>query len=127
MKSQKAPSKENTFKKPFKKIKEIRKNIRTEIRAWKKNSQAPKDKGLIAEKIILIILTLAVAFVFGVGVAKLGCDLSCSGYGVLAAIVYVIGYAGIGIGVFFAIRGILRMKSIFLLDEIIFEEHSRAT
>jgi len=54
-------------------------------------------------------LTLAVAFGLGMLVAALGCELSCSGYTAMAALVYITGFLGIGIGLFFAIRGILRM------------------
>lgn len=108
MKSHNAPAKEHIFTKSFKKIKEVRKNIRKEIRAWKKQ-QTPKDKGLIAKQFFLIILTLLIAVGLGILILVLGCDLSCSGHETLAAVVYVGGFTGILVGVFFAIRAIIRM------------------
>ena len=63
-----------------------------------------------AAKVLLIILTLAVAIFLGIVVTYLGCALACSGSAGWAAAVFILGYGGIIIGSFFAIRAALKMS-----------------
>ncbi len=100
--------KDNVFQKPAKQIKQFRKSIRAKIRTLKKDKQADKG-GMVALKVLLILLTILGAVVLGYFIFALGCNLSCSGSEAAAWVVWIGGYLGLAAGLFFAIRAIIRM------------------
>ncbi|RXK60459.1 hypothetical protein ESA94_08295 [Lacibacter luteus] len=61
-------------------------------------------------KILLIVLTVAVAILLLYGLALLACTLSCNGAEAAAWVVAILGLAGIIAGLFFVIRGIVGRK-----------------
>lgn len=78
------------------KAKQIRKNIKSEWKEFKKvrkNNKGGANPGLV--KALLIMLTIAVAVTLGLLVAALACNLSCSGYEGLALITLILGWGGI--------------------------------
>ena len=91
------------------KSRQLRKNIKKELkelkRAWKAQKQNG-NPGLV--KALLIMLTIGVAVTLGMLVAALACNLSCSGYEALAVIVLILGWGGI------VWLGIIAVKNILL-------------
>lgn len=90
-----------------------KKETRQLKKEWKKQLRkiAPDEKGeKVWVKILLIVLTVAVAIVLLYGLALLACTLSCNGAEAAAWLVGILGLAGIIAGVFFVIRGIVGRK-----------------
>jgi Na+/melibiose symporter-like transporter len=80
---------------------------------WKKQLRkiAPDKTGeKVWVKILLIVLTVAVAILLLYGLALLACTLSCNGAEAAAWLVGILGLAGIMAGLFFVIRGIVGRK-----------------
>lgn len=102
-------AKDNVFQKPAKQIKQFRKSLRVKIRTLKKTNKQSDKGGMVALKVLLILLTLLGAVVLGYFIFALGCNLACSGSEAAAWVVWIGGYLGLLAGLFFAIRAIIRM------------------
>jgi len=97
----------------FPKMKEAKKKIKTElkvaIKKFKKDRRTNRAKGFsVGIQILLIILSVFVAFIAFTVVALLGCSVACSGSEGLGTAIILLGIAGIGVGLFFVIRNIIR-------------------
>jgi hypothetical protein len=91
-------------------FKAFRMKIRSSFRESRQLYRIARQEGEISlgASIALIILVILAAFVLGVLVAALSCNLSCSGNESLAIVVLVAGWAWILVLGFLAIRAILR-------------------
>lgn len=91
-------------------FKAFRMKIRSSFQESRQLYRIARQEGEISlgASIALIILVILAAFVLGVLVAALSCNLSCSGNESLAIVVLVAGWAWILVLGFLAIRAILR-------------------
>ena len=87
-----------------KQFKELRKLIKTELKDLK--ARRKKGERGTGEKVLLTILTVALAFGLGVLVVALACSVSCNGNETLGAIILIIGWAGILFLAFYFIKKI---------------------
>ncbi|KAA3631335.1 MAG: hypothetical protein DWQ02_16565 [Bacteroidetes bacterium] len=88
---------------------QLRKNIKKELKELKRAWKAQKQNGNAGfVKALLIMLTIGVAVTLGMLVAALACNLSCSGYEALALIVLILGWGGIVWLGIIAIKNILQ-------------------
>ena len=77
-------------------LKQLKKQIRQEVHIIKKTLKKQDRNGQsTAVKILLTLLTVAVALFLGYVVAALGCSLACSGADALALVVWLLGWGGI--------------------------------
>ena len=88
------PKSENKITKQIK-PKEIRKQIKHDLRRLKKELKSQKNKGGEKNlKIFLTLLTIGIAVLLGYLIAGLSCSLSCFGQGGLAGVVLLVGWIG---------------------------------
>ena len=93
--------------------KEFRKNIRENLKQLKADwKQAKQDGNNTGVKVVLIFFTVVLALGLFFLVGSISCQLSCNGNDGLAAIVLVLGVAGIVFLSVFLIRKILKGKMI---------------
>ena len=87
-----------------KQFKELRKLIKSELKDLKERRK--KGERGTGEKVLLTILTVALAFGLGVLVVALACSVSCNGNETLGAVILIIGWAGILFLAFYFIKKI---------------------
>lgn len=80
----------------------LKDRIIRKIEAWGKQS----DNNTIAIQILLTLLSIVLLIVLAYLVAALACNLSCSGNDTAAALVLILGWGGLLIGFFFALKAI---------------------
>ncbi|MEM8888006.1 MAG: hypothetical protein AAGD28_08470 [Bacteroidota bacterium] len=85
-------------------FKELRKLIKSELKELK--ARRKKGERGTGEKVLLTILTVALAFGLGILVVALACSVSCNGNETLGAIILIIGWAGILFLAFYFIKKI---------------------
>jgi len=85
-------------------FKELRKLIKSELKDLKERRK--KGERGTGEKVLLTILTVALAFGLGVLVVALACSVSCNGNETLGAVILIIGWAGILFLAFYFIKKI---------------------
>ena len=94
----------------FKKAKrEFKKNLKAKIKAARKAIRTNQPKTIsVGMQIFLIIVSIFVAFLALFAVALIGCSVACSGAEGLGTAIIILGLLGIGVGLFFVIRSIIR-------------------
>jgi hypothetical protein len=82
--------------------KKFKQHIIRKIEAWGKQS----DDATIAIQILLTLLSIVLLIVLAYLVGILACNLSCSGNDTAAALVLILGWGGLLVGFFFAMKAI---------------------
>jgi hypothetical protein len=101
-----APAKTIMISKAERKI--LKREVFRKWKIWKKEN--PGHNKYVGLKIFLILVIFAAALVAGYGLAAIACNIQCSGGGVAAAnIVLIVGIVAVLAGLFFSIRGVLRI------------------
>ena len=92
------------------KTKKESRQLKKELKKQFKKVTLDENEKKVWVKILLIVLTVAVAIILLYGLALLACTISCNGAEAAAWLVGILGLAGIIAGLFFVIRKIIGRK-----------------